>query len=155
MSDEPVLGAGQVLAAMDYVSRMQARELEHRRATGQLLGELLDVADALQDLEGHCRDLARAGQEQATAHSITAITRRLLDVLGRAGVEPMNAAGKPLDLALHEVVAVRPDSRAEEGTVLEEVCRGYFWHSNLLRRARVIVAGPQLAPAPATNEAPT
>jgi molecular chaperone GrpE len=64
----------------------------------------------------------------------------MLKALDKADVEPMNAAGMPLDLERHEVLAVRVDPSVPEDTVLEEALRGYLWKQRLLRRARVVIS---------------
>ncbi len=134
--------AQRLLAAIDFAGLAEARDEQHRREMAGLLEGLLDVLDNLLALEAHCREQAERGDRQVPHRAATIMVNQLRAVLARAGVEPIEAAGQPLDLALHDVESVRPDPAAEPDTVLEEVRRGYRWRGTLLRRARVIIAGP-------------
>jgi molecular chaperone GrpE len=107
-------------------ARLEVEE-ERRR----LLNELLAVSDNLEQALAHQDDPGlRQGLRQTWAG--------LQSFLGREGVEALAAEGRPFDPQEHEAVATveRPGA---EGTVLQEVQRGYRYHGRLLRPARVVV----------------
>ena len=70
-------------------------------------------------------------------------------VLAEAGLEEIDAAGKPFDPALHEAVSQMETTDAPEGQVVQQIRKGYKLRDRLLRPATVIVAKKPFAP-PAT-----
>ncbi|MCP3961113.1 MAG: nucleotide exchange factor GrpE [bacterium] len=140
MSDKHLTAdVDKILEGLDFARLSAARDEKSRAEKKDLLLRLIEVADSLRALKNHCRELAEAGHDEVPYNSVKLICRQLLAVLEGEDVRPMKAAGHPLDLALHEVVAVRPESDAEEDSVLEEVVFGYLWNDQPLRRAKVIV----------------
>jgi molecular chaperone GrpE (heat shock protein) len=125
---------------MDAVGVVAEQKEKHRKETTDFLFSFLEVMDSLEALVIHCEELAAKGYEHVPLRSAKTILRQALGVLSQAGVEQMNATGQPLNLEQHEVEAVRPDSSAEEDTVLEEKVRGYLWKGAILRRAKVVIA---------------
>jgi molecular chaperone GrpE len=70
-----------------------------------------------------------------------------VDCLKRIGVSPMRAEGTEFDPNLHEAVMREPTDQHPEGTVLEELMRGYMLGDRVLRHAMVKVAAePEDAP---------
>ena len=65
----------------------------------------------------------------------------LIAVLERNGVEPFDPAGEPFDPALHEALSTRSQEGAAPGVVLDVVEKGYRSNGQVLRPARVVVAG--------------
>ena len=61
-------------------------------------------------------------------------------VLELHGVEVVKAVGNPFDPRFHEAVAMVETAEAEEGTVMEEVQKGYVLNGRLIRPSRVKVA---------------
>jgi molecular chaperone GrpE (heat shock protein) len=125
---------------MDVAGAVTAQNEKHRKEMADLLLGFLEVVDSLEALGAHCQELVERGCDHIPLRSVNTTLRQALSMLSRAGVEQMNAAGRPLNLAEHEVEAVRPNASAEEDTVLEEKLRGYLWNGALLRRAKVVVA---------------
>jgi molecular chaperone GrpE (heat shock protein) len=125
---------------MDVAGMVAAQNEKHRKETADLLLRFLDVIDSLQALGEHCQELVASGYEHVPLRSVNTTLHQALNVLSQVGVEQMNAAGHPLDLAHHEVDAVSPDSSVEADTVLEEKVRGYLWKGALLRRAKVLIS---------------
>jgi molecular chaperone GrpE len=140
---DPGADLDKILEGLDFARLSEAREEQARRDRERLLLRLVDVADALRALSSHCRDLVEAGHREVPSRSAELILRQLLAVLAEAGVRPMEAAGRPVDLELHEVVAVRAEPGAEEDSVLEELVFGYLWNDRPLRRAKVVIAAAE------------
>jgi molecular chaperone GrpE len=68
------------------------------------------------------------------------IYKRLVEGVRKLGLEPLEAVGKQFDPNLHHAVDRVASDEAEEGTVLEELQRGYNYKGKLLRPAMVRVA---------------
>jgi molecular chaperone GrpE len=74
------------------------------------------------------------------AKGIELIEQRLFDALKKAGLEPIEAAGKPFDPNLHQAVDRAESEELPDQTVLEEYQSGYNFKGKLLRPAMVKVA---------------
>ena len=74
------------------------------------------------------------------AKGIELIDQRLFETLKKAGLEPIEAAGKPFDPNLHQAVDRVQSEELPDQTVLEEYQSGYNFKGKLLRPAMVKVA---------------
>jgi len=74
------------------------------------------------------------------AKGIEIIRQRLFEALKKAGLEPIEAAGKPFDPNLHEAVDRVERDDLPDQTVLEEYQSGYNFKGKPLRPAMVKVA---------------
>jgi molecular chaperone GrpE len=131
----------------NFRKRAQREKDEARKFANQgLLEKLLPVLDnfemaltAVKDADPSVRD------------GVQMILDQLLGVLKESGVEPVDAMGQPFDPNLHEALSQEETTEVEEGTVVQQVQRGYKLNDRLVRPARVVVAK---APG-AAEEAPT
>jgi molecular chaperone GrpE len=57
-------------------------------------------------------------------------------------VSPMRAEGQPFDPNFHNAVMREPTAEHPDGTVIEELMRGYLLGDKVLRHAMVKVATP-------------
>ncbi len=146
------LAEAQAAAAANEDKFLRARaELENyrRRAIrerAEVAGEakkqvLLRVLDVLDNLE------RALGYEQADAQTLLMGLRMTVtqfeEVLSGLGVKAVAACGEQFDPRRHEAVEKVVDPEQAEGTIVEEVQRGYHLDNVLLRPARVkVVAGP-------------
>jgi molecular chaperone GrpE len=125
------------LADFDNFRRRVNREREHigKEALREFLRSLLDAVDDLERL------LDFAGDEASPViDAVRAVHRKLIELLAREGVHPIDSMGQPFDPALHEVVATAPAGEKSLGVIVQEVRRGYLWNGDLLRTAQVVVA---------------
>jgi molecular chaperone GrpE len=74
------------------------------------------------------------------AKGIELIDQRLFEILKKAGLEPIEAAGKTFDPNLHQAVDSVQSEQYPDQTVLEEYQSGYNFKGKLLRPAMVKVA---------------
>jgi molecular chaperone GrpE len=111
-------------AAKDQASRVEA-------AVEQVLCEVLEVYDNLERAERADDDALRTGLAQ--------IRKLFGAVLERRGVTPIACLNEQFDPALHEAIAAVP-SEAAEGTVIDEVARGYCMNGRVIRYAKVAVS---------------
>src|SRR5262249_55628326 len=66
--------------------------------------------------------------------------QQMLEILARDGLKPVDSKGARFDPQFHEAVELVPGSGAPEGTVVEEMQRGYLLRDRLIRPALVKVA---------------
>ena len=101
----------------------------------ELVLPLLDVVDGFDRALAHSTNLPAGILE-----GFHAIHRNLLDLLQGHGVTPVISLGQPFDPAIHEAIGTVEGSEYPTGSVAGEVRRGYRFHNELLRPARVRVA---------------
>lgn len=118
-------------------TQKEKEELEQqiKRAT---ITELLPVVDNFE----RARSLIKpqTDPERNIQKSYQGVYKQLADSLKRIGVSPMRPEGKEFDPNLHEAVIREQSTEYPEGTVIEELVRGYFINDKVLRHALVKVA---------------
>ncbi len=126
------------LADFDNFRKRTEREKEkiHRYALFDVLKDFLSVFDNLE------RALAASGSAEDLKTGVQMIARQFADLLGRYGVEAVEAVDKPFDPTVHEAVLREEKEDVDEPTVVSEFQRGYQLHDRLLRPALVTVAMP-------------
>jgi len=125
------------LADFDKYRRRVERESARAAQAGkrELLLPLLEVIDDFERALHHTSDdplLLVAG--------VRMIHRRLAELLAEQGVTAVESRGKYFNPLLHEAVSFVKDEKAEPGTVLDEISRGWRLGNELLRPARVRIA---------------
>ncbi len=106
--------------------------------------ELLSVVDNFERARSQLKP--QNDGEMGIHKSYQSVYKQLVDALKRIGVSPMRPEGKDFDPNLHEAVLRQQTEEHPEGTVMEELQRGYFLGDRVLRHALVKVAA---APEPA------
>ncbi|HEY9908444.1 MAG TPA: nucleotide exchange factor GrpE [Thermosynechococcaceae cyanobacterium] len=125
----------------NYRKRTQReREEQEQQIKCSTINELLPVVDNFERARSQIKPQTDA---EATIHkSYQSVYKQLVDCLKRVGVAPMRAEGKEFDPNLHEAVLRQATSEHPEGTVIEELQRGYLLGERVLRHALVKVAAP-------------
>ena len=93
--------------------------------------ELLDVVDNFERAEKADGAGLKEGMEQ--------IKKLFMTILERHGIKPIECRNLPFDPERHEAIAYVP-SEAEEGTVIDEVIRGYCMQDKVIRCSKVVVS---------------
>jgi molecular chaperone GrpE len=124
-----------LLADFENQRRRQRRDEEEQRLRAQqdAASLLLPLAD---DLE---LALGAAPQDDPMRAGVALVHGKLMQALGRLGLEPIAAAGQPFDPALHEAIG-QEESDLPPGTVATEVRTGYRIQDRVVRPALVRVA---------------
>jgi molecular chaperone GrpE len=98
------------------------------------------VRDLLPVLDDFKRALKVETPDAEYAKGVELIYQRLFEILKKAGLEPIDAAGKPFDPNRQQAVDRVHTDEFEDQTVLEEYQSGYNFKGKLLRPAMVKVA---------------
>jgi molecular chaperone GrpE len=116
-------------------------------ASAALLNKLLPVLDHFEMAQTAAQTAeAPAGGIESLQAGIAMIQQQLKSVLAEAGLEEIDARGKPFDPTWHEAVAQLETADAPEGQVFQQIRKGYKLRNRLLRPAAVIVARKPAAP---------
>ncbi|MEO1182753.1 MAG: nucleotide exchange factor GrpE [Cyanobacteria bacterium J06636_28] len=104
------------------------------------ISNLLEVVDNFERARAQIKP--QNDGEMAVHKSYQSVYKQLVEGLKRVGVAPMRAEGKEFDPNLHEAVMREPTDQHADGTVIEELVRGYVLGERVLRHAMVKVATP-------------
>lgn len=104
------------------------------------ISNLLEVVDNFERARAQIKP--QNDGEMAVHKSYQSVYKQLVEGLKRVGVAPMRAEGKEFDPNLHEAVMREPTDEYADGTVIEELVRGYVLGERVLRHAMVKVATP-------------
>jgi molecular chaperone GrpE len=126
-------------ADFDNYKKRAARERSEAvsSANENLLVRLLPVVDAFEMALAATASDAAASSLQA---GIVMISNQLKSVLAEAGLEEIDATGKPFDPNFHEAVSQQETTDAPEGQVVRQIRKGYKFRNRLIRPAGVVVA---------------
>jgi molecular chaperone GrpE len=126
--------------AADFDNLRKRIEKEKREfqqyALTDIMGELIFILDNFERAFSHAGDASSAEYQKG----VELIYRQLKDSLEKRGLRPIETQGKKFDPNFHEAVAREERNDLEEGTILEELQRGYFYQNRLLRPAMVKVS---------------
>lgn len=125
------------------------RQEDIRYANKGLLDKLIPVLDNF-EMAMAAANNAQAGNADALKTGVSMIHGQFRAALMEAGLEELDATGKPFDPNWQEAVSHQESADVPEGQVLQQLRKGYKLRDRLLRPATVIVAK-----APATPPATT
>ena len=128
-------------SAADFSNYKRRTEQEREALVGfaneVLLAKLLAIVDdfdrAIANMPAELRDVSWVG-------GISAIDRKLDQLLESEGLTPIEALGKQFDPHEHEAIAQEDRPGVPEGTVIAELQKGYRIRERVLRPAMVAVA---------------
>lgn len=118
----------------------EKEELE-QQVKRNTITELLPVVDNFERARSQIKPQTEG---ELTIHkSYQSVYKQLVECLKRLGVSPMRPEGQEFDPNLHEAVIREATDEYPEGTVLEELVRGYYLGERVLRHSMVKVAAPK------------
>ena len=131
-------------ADLDNYRKRTAREREDLVcfANERLVHDLLPILDNL--------DRALEAEEPTPAtmsilEGVRMVTDQLKGVLEKCGLESLSPVGESFDPNIHEAIGVLPSQHHEEGTVINELQRGYTFRGKVVRPSMVHVSGGKSA----------
>ena len=110
-----------------------------RFANESLLEKLVPVLDSF-DMALSAAQSNQTEAAQSLKTGISMVYQQLKSALTEAGLEEVDATGKPFDPNLHEAVSQQESADVPEGQVLQQLRRGYKLRERLLRPASVVVS---------------
>ena len=98
------------------------------------------ILDFLTVYEDFIRAKDAYEKEGGNVDSLNSIIKNMETILVRYEVKPIEAEGKKLDPKLHEVVQEIEDNDHEEGTIVEEIAKGYIIRNEIMKYSKVCVS---------------
>ena len=126
-------------ADFDNYRKRQAQERESLLKYGAE-NTLKKIVEVLDNFERGAKANETIEDCEKVKESFNLVHKQLLDVLSKAGLEVIEAEGKEFDPNFHEAVMQTPTSEHPEGTVINELQKGYKIGDKVLRAALVNVA---------------
>ena len=105
-----------------------------KTANKDLVKDLLDTIDSLESAITSLKE-----KDGEAAKGLELIYGNLMKTLQKHGLRKIKAVGEKLDPYYHDVVMQEP-SKKEEGTILEELQKGYTLNMNVIRHSKVKTA---------------
>jgi molecular chaperone GrpE len=133
-------------ADLENLRRRQVRERQEALQYGHenLVKDLLNTVDNLERAIDHAKG-SEAKDLVALLQGVELAQRELMTVLGKHGMEVIEAEGVTFDPNVHEAVAQIEEGSVPPGSVARVYQKGYRLRDRLLRPARVVVAVAQKA----------
>lgn len=122
----------------NYRKRTERERAENwTRAQAQLVERVLDAVDDLQRVSHLDPEKTSVA---SVLEGVQMVERKLLRILEAAGLEILDAEGKPFDPEVHEAIATAPAENSEQDDTVSDVFqKGYLFKGSLIRPARVRV----------------
>lgn len=105
-------------------------------ALSDIMGDLIFILDNFERAFSHSGDDSNPEYKKG----VELIYKQLRDLLEKRGLRIIETEGRKFDPNFHEAVAREERNDIEDGTILEELQRGYFFQNRLLRPAMVKVS---------------
>ncbi len=130
-----------VTADFENFKKRAARERTEagHAASSALLNKLLPILDNFEMAQAAAQT-AQGDKLAALQTGIAMIQQQFKTLLADAGLEEVDAAGKPFDPTFHEAVSQQESDKIPEGQVIQQIRKGYKFRERLLRPAAVTVA---------------
>ncbi len=145
-------------ADWDNYRRRTATErlAEKERAAEKLVCNLLPVLDDLERAIEHAGSAGGDARMQQFVEGVSAVHTKMLSVLDKEGVEPIDPVGEPFEPLSHQAVGRVEDKDVFDETVAQVYQKGYRMGTKVIRTAMVTVAygGPK-RPVPQDDDSDT
>ncbi len=120
---------------------LKEKENLEQQSKKSVIVELLPVVD---NFERARVQIQPTTEGEKTIHSsYQGVYKTLVDCLKRLGVSAMRPEGQEFDPNFHEAMLREPTDEHPEGTVIEQLMRGYMLQEQVIRHAMVKVAVPK------------
>lgn len=122
----------------NYKKQLDRQYCENiKSANASLINDLLPVLDTFEIAINEIKK-----KDTTTAHGVELIYRDMMKILEQRGLKSFECIGKKLDPYFHEVM-IQEHSDKEDGTVLEELQRGYMLNGKVIRHSKVKISKSQ------------
>lgn len=120
---------------------VKEKETLEQQVKKNVITELLPVIDNFERARTQLKP--ETDGEKAIHSSYQGVYKTLVECLKKMGVSAMRPEGKEFDPNFHEAMLREPTNEYPEGTVIEQLMRGYVLGDTILRHAMVKVAVPE------------
>jgi molecular chaperone GrpE len=139
----------------NYRKRVEKEKPELMKwGKAEILLKLLPLYDLLLSAHDHINTAREGGGSDEVLKGLEMIFKEFSKVFEAEGIRPMDPVGKPYDPMASEILGVVDGTDENDGLVLEEFQKGFYYGDKILRPARVKIAKKKPEPAPQPEEKP-
>jgi len=139
----------------NYRKRVEKEKPELMKwGKAEILLKLLPLYDLLLSAHNHINNAKGGASGDEVLKGLEMIFKEFSKVFEGEGIRPMEPVGKPYDPMACEILGVVDGTDENDGLVLEEFQKGFYYGDKILRPARVKIAKKKAEPAPQPEEKP-
>ncbi len=125
-------------ALADYQNLERRTQVEiSQRVSSKTNDLLLNFINIYEDFVRAENSLSK---EKIDTSGIIAVIKNMENLLAENNIKPIDAIGEIFDPQLHEAVSMVVDDTLDEGTITQEVSKGYISGKAILKPSKVIVS---------------
>ena len=112
-----------------------------QRVSQEILKEKLNLLlEFITIYEDFIRAQDSLSKNNVDTSGIEIIRKNMEKILSENNIVPIAAIGKPFDPQIHEAISMVEDDSVDEGTIIQEVAKGYYAEEGILKPSKVIVS---------------
>jgi molecular chaperone GrpE len=125
-------------ALADYQNLERRTQVEiSQRVSSKTNDLLLNFINIFEDFVRAEKSLSKA---KIDTSGIIAVIKNMESLLSENNIKPIDAVGEIFDPQIHEAVSMVVDDTLDEGTITQEVSKGYVSGKAILKPSKVIVS---------------
>jgi molecular chaperone GrpE len=125
-------------ALADYQNLERRTQVEIlQRVSEKKNGLLLNFINIYEDFIRAEKSLSN---EKIDTTGIIAVIKNMENILAENNIKPIDAVGEIFDPQIHEAVSMIEDDTLDDGTITQEVSKGYISGKAILKPSKVIVS---------------
>ena len=125
-------------ALADYQNLERRTQVEiSQRVSNKTNDLLLNFINIYEDFVRAENSLSK---EKIDTSGIIAVIKNMENLLSENNIKPIDAVGEIFDPQIHEAVSMVVDETLDEGTITQEVSKGYISGKAILKPSKVIVS---------------
>ena len=125
-------------ALADYQNLERRTQVEISQRVSDKTNDLL--LNFINIYEDFVRAENSLSKEKIDTSGIIAVIKNMENLLAENNIKPIDAIGEIFDPQLHEAVSMVVDDTLDEGTITQEVSKGYISGKAILKPSKVIVS---------------
>lgn len=103
-------------------------------------GLVISLLEVVDELELAVKNGRNNNNSESIVQGVEMTLKKLLKVLEGEGVTAIESLGKPFDPALHTAICTTARNDVAEGTILEELRKGYMMNTRVIRPSMVKIS---------------
>jgi len=125
-------------ALADYQNLERRTQVEISQRVSSKTNDLL--LNFINIYEDFLRAENSLSKENIDTNGIQAVIKNMENLLAENNITPINAVGEIFDPQVHEAVSIVEDNTLDDGTITQEVSKGYISGKAILKPSKVIVS---------------
>ena len=122
----------------DYQNLERRSKIEISQKVTRKINQIM--LDFIVIYEDFIRAKSSLKSEDVNTQGLDGVIKNMENLLSENNVKPIEAVGEIFDPRLHEAVSTIEDNSLDDGTITQEVAKGYISFEDVLRPSKVIVS---------------